>query len=101
MTMIPILFLALIVLLVGDVTTTTYALGIGAQEANPIMAAIVHDPAIHLQIKIAAAGIILLLANQADRFRAGCGVYPLVAACLFYTLPLINNLLWIRAATGA
>ena len=96
-----VLYLILVILLVGDVVTTTVALTLGAQEANPMMAGIVESPITHLFLKLGFAGIVVAIATQTDRILAGAGTCPVLAACLFYALPVISNSLWIRAALGA
>jgi hypothetical protein len=95
------LYLILVILLVGDVATTTVALSLGAQEANPMMAGIVGSPITHLFLKLGFVAAVWFIATQTDRIRAGAGTCPVLAACLFYLMPVISNSLWIRAALGA
>ena len=67
------LFGLLLVLLAGDVATTTYALQeAGCREGNPVAAVFVGSPTLHLLIKLSFAGVVLLLArtDSNHRFRA-------------------------------
>lgn len=92
-----ILLLCLIALLVCDVATTTYAVGRGiGYEGNPVMTGVTACPLLHLLLKLGYAGVVVGLAGMAERFVEGAGVYCIAAACLFYLLPLVNNL-WVIA----
>ncbi len=89
-------FCLLVVFLVGDVVTTTYALReMECAEGNPVAALFVASPVMHLGVKIGFAGVVVLLARQTDRILPGAGIYCVVAAALFYALPCANNLYWI------
>lgn len=92
------LFCLLLVLLVGDVATTTYALQAGGIEGNPVAALFAGSPVLHLLIKLCFAGIVILLARQADRIKPDAGIYCVAAAAAFYALPVINNLSQILGA---
>ena len=86
------LFCILLAFLVGDVATTTYALQAGGLEGNPVAAVFVGSPVLHLLVKLCFAGIVILLARQADRIKPDAGTYCVAAAAAFYSLPVINNL---------
>lgn len=87
-----ILFGILLVLLIGDVATTTYALQIGRIEANPIATLFVWSPALHLLVKLCFAGVMLFLARKADQILPGAGTYCIAAAVVVYVFPVANNL---------
>ena len=92
------LFGLLLVLLVGDVVTTAYALQeAGCREGNPVAAVFVGSPTLHLLIKLSFAGVVLLLARQADRMVPGSGTWCVAAAVGFYTVVVANNLMQIGA----
>ncbi|QSZ66057.1 hypothetical protein RJ40_00340 [Methanofollis aquaemaris] len=92
-----ILLFCLIGLLVCDVATTTYAVGMGiGYEGNPVMTGVTGCPPLHLLLKLAYAGVVVGLGGVADRYVPGAGVYCIGAACAFYVLPLVNNF-WVIA----
>lgn len=92
------LFGLLLVLLAGDVATTTYALQeAGCREGNPVAAVFVGSPLLHLIIKLSFAGVVLLLARQADRMIPRSGTYCVAAAVGLYMVVVANNLLQIAA----
>ncbi len=92
------LFGLLLVLLAGDVATTTYALQeAGCREGNPVAAVFVSSPTLHLLVKLSFAGVVLLLARQADRMIPGSGTYCVAAAVGLYMVVVANNLLQIAA----
>ena len=87
-----VLLALLVVPLVLDVITTEVALThFGAQEANPVMVLIVASPLLHLALKLSFAGIVAYIALQCDRMIPDAGKYPLIAAVLFYILPVLCN----------
>jgi len=63
------LAIALVVLNVLDVLMTKWILANGGEEANPIMASIIHDPAAPLLIKVSMALLIggLLMISPIER----------------------------------
>ena len=92
------LFGLLLVLLVGDVVTTAYALQeAGCREGNPVAAVFVGSPTLHLLIKLSFAVVVLLLARQADRMIPRSGTYCVSAAVVLYLIVVANNLLQIAA----
>jgi hypothetical protein len=92
------LFGLLLVLLTGDVVTTTHALQeAGCREGNPVAAVFVGSPILHLLIKLSFAGVVLLLARQADRMVPRSGTCCVVAAVWLYMIVVTNNLLQIVA----
>jgi len=92
------LFGLLLVLLAGDVATTTYALQeAGCREGNPVAAVFVGLPTLHLLIKLSFAVVVLLLARQADRMIPGSGTWCVAAAVGFYMVVVANNLMQIGA----
>ncbi|MCC7566046.1 MAG: hypothetical protein KO206_07205 [Methanomicrobiaceae archaeon] len=96
-----VLYGILVLLLAGDVASTSMALRLGAEEGNPLVAGISESSILHLTLKLGFAGVVFALARQSDRFIEGSGTYCIAAACMVYCLPLINNVLWIHAALGA
>lgn len=90
-----ILFCTLLVFLIADVVTTTYALQAGGVEGNPVAALFAGSPLLHLLVKLLFAGVVLLLARQTDRIRPDAGTYCVAAAAAFYSLPVINNMMQI------
>ena len=88
----------LLVLLVGDVVTTAYALQeAGCREVNPVAAVFVWSPLLHLIIKLSFAGVVLLLARQADRMVPRSGICCVAGAVGLYMVVVTNNLLQIVA----
>lgn len=80
----PLLFGAVLAVMVGDVITTGVGLAMGLDEANPVAAAVIAEAGLGglVLLKTAAAMVLLLLpgiTSDARRtFRAGSAVYLLV-----------------------
>ena len=83
-----------------DVLPTTLLLwggaGAGAaSEANPFMAYIVHQPFLHLALKLLFALFTLIIANIMEHNRPGLGTRIIQIACLPYMLAFTVNLFWL------
>ena len=83
-----------------DVLSTTLLLwgGAGAgsaSEANPFMAYIVHQPFLHLGLKLLFALFTIIVANIMEHNRPGLGTRIIQIACLPYMLAFTVNLFWL------
>ncbi|WP_238398113.1 DUF5658 family protein [Halorussus salinus] len=80
----PLLFGAVLAVMVGDVITTGVGLAMGLDEANPVAAAVIAEAGLGglVLLKTAAAMVLLLLpgitSDARQTFRAGSAVYLLV-----------------------
>ncbi|HVP97023.1 DUF5658 family protein [Methanoregula sp.] len=87
-------------LVIFDVLSTTLLLWKGAgagaaTEANPFMAYIVHQPFLHLGIKLLFALFTILVANIMERNYRGLGLRIVQVACIPYMLAFTMNLFWL------
>jgi hypothetical protein len=87
-------------LVIFDVLSTTLLLWKGAgagaaTEANPFMAYIVHQPLLHLGIKLMFALFTILVANVMERNYQGLGIRIVQVACIPYMLAFTVNLFWL------
>ena len=80
----PVLFGAVLAVMVGDVITTGVGLAMGLEEANPVAAAIIREAGLGglVVLKAAAATVLLVLpgvtGSARQTFRAGSAMYLLV-----------------------
>jgi len=87
-------------LVIFDVLSTTLLLWKGAgagaaTEANPFMDSIVHQPLLHLGVKLMFALFTIIIANIMERNYRGMGLRVLQVACLPYMLAFTVNLFWL------
>jgi hypothetical protein len=87
-------------LVIFDVISTTLLLWKGAgagaaTEANPFMAYIVHQPFLHLGVKLMFALFTILVANVMERNYPGLGTRVIQVACIPYMLAFTVNLFWL------
>jgi len=87
-------------LVVFDVISTTLLLWKGAgagaaTEANPFMNYIVHQPLLHLGLKLLFALFTLIVANIMERNYKGLGTRIIQIACAPYMLAFTVNLFWL------
>jgi hypothetical protein len=87
-------------LVIFDVLSTTLLLWKGAgagaaTEANPFMAYIVHDPLLHLGVKLMFALFTILVANVMERNYPGLGTRVIQVACIPFMLAFTVNLFWL------
>ncbi len=87
-------------LVIFDVLSTTLLLWKGAgagaaTEANPFMAYIVHQPFLHLGVKLMFALFTILVANVMERNYPGLGTRIVQVACIPYMLAFTVNLFWL------
>jgi hypothetical protein len=92
--------LFLMFLFTVDVLSTTLLLwgGAGAgtaSEANPIMIFVVHQPFLHLSIKLTFALFTLIIANIMEHNYRVLGTLIVRVACLPYMLAFTINLIWL------
>ncbi len=84
----PLLFGAVLAVMVGDVITTGVGLAMGLDEANPVAAAVIAEAGLGglVLLKTAAAMVLLLLpgitSDARQTFRAGSAVYLLVGLAI-------------------
>ncbi|WP_232820453.1 DUF5658 family protein [Halorussus litoreus] len=80
----PLLFGAVIAVMVGDVITTGVGLAMGLEEANPVAAAVMREAGLGglVVLKAMAAVVLLVLpgvtGNARQTFRAGSAAYLLI-----------------------
>jgi len=79
-------------LLLLDVLFTTLILSLGGYEMNPAMAEVVKNPFLHLAIKGAFAGFVIVIAGRAEELREHSGALVLTVACAFFLVVFIHNL---------
>ena len=97
----PVLFAAVLFVMVGDVVTTAVGLQLGLQEGNPLVSQVIAWFGLPgmLATKALAAGALLVLPGLTPEsrwtFRVGSAVYLLVG-----TLVLASNLLSIWSVVG-
>ena len=87
-------------LVIFDVLSTTLLLWKGAgagaaTEANPFMAYIVHQPFLHLGLKLMFALFTILVANVMERNYPGLGTRIVQVASIPYMLAFTVNLFWL------
>jgi len=87
-------------LVIFDVLSTTLLLWKGAgagaaTEANPFMAYIVHQPFLHLGLKLMFALFTILVANVMERNYPGLGTRIVQVASVPYMLAFTVNLFWL------
>ncbi len=87
-------------LVVFDVISTTLLLWKGAgagaaTEANPFMNYIVHQPLLHLGLKLLFALFTIIVANIMERNYKGLGTRIVQVACAPYMLAFTVNLFWL------
>ena len=87
-------------LVIFDVLSTTLLLWKGAgagaaMEVNPFMAYIVHQPLLHLGVKLTFALFAILVANIMERNYRGLGLRIVQVACIPYMLAFTVNLFWL------
>lgn len=92
--------LFLMFLVTFDVLSTTLLLwgGAGAgtaSEANPFMTSVVHQPLLHLSVKLMFALFTLVVANIMEHNYRGLGTLIVQVACLPYMLAFTVNLFWL------
>lgn len=97
----PMLFAAVVLVMLGDVITTAIGLQLGLQEGNPLVSQVIAWFGLPgmLATKVVAAGMLLMLPALTTEsrwtFRVGSAVYLLVGM-----LVLTSNLLSIWTALG-
>lgn len=97
----PVLFAAVLFVMLGDVVTTAIGLQLGLQEGNPLVSQVIAWFGLPgmLATKALAAGALLVLPALTPEsrwtFRVGSVVYLLVG-----TLVLVSNLLSIWSVVG-
>jgi hypothetical protein len=79
-------------LLLLDVLLTTLIPGLGGFEMNPVMAWVVQNPWIHLGVKCAFAGFIIVMVGRAEELEEYSGALVLVAVCAFFLVVFVHNL---------
>lgn len=79
-----------------DVATTTFAIHLGAHEANPIVAPIAHSLVALLAVKVAFVCAFLLVVRRAPLQR---GYTAAVFATGLYTAVVVSNILTIQRLT--
>ena len=87
-------------LVIFDVLSTTLLLWKGAgagaaREVNPFMAYIVHQPLLHLGVKLTFALFAILVANIMERNYRGLGLRIVQVASIPYMLAFTVNLFWL------
>jgi hypothetical protein len=87
-------------LVIFDVISTTLLLWKGAgagaaTEANPFMNYIVHQPLLHLGLKLMFALFTIIVANIMERNYKGLGTRIIQVACAPYMLAFTVNLFWL------
>jgi hypothetical protein len=87
-------------LVIFDVISTTLLLWKGAgagtaTEANPFMTYIVHQPLLHLGLKLLFALFTIIVANIMERNYRGLGTRIVQVACAPYMLAFTVNLFWL------
>ncbi len=87
-------------LVIFDVLSTTLLLWKGAgagaaTEANPFMDYIVHQPFLHLGVKLMFALFTIIVANVMERNYPGLGTRVVQVACIPYMLAFTVNLFWL------
>ncbi len=87
-------------LVIFDVISTTLLLWKGAgagaaTEANPFMNYIVHQPLLHLGLKLMFALFTIIVANIMERNFKGLGTRIIQVACAPYMLAFTVNLFWL------
>lgn len=92
------IFLTFLVLF--DVISTTLLLWKGAgagaaTEANPFMNYIVHQPLLHLGLKLMFALFTIIVANIMERNYKGLGTRIIQVACAPYMIAFTVNLFWL------
>ena len=84
-----------------DVLSTTLLLwggraGAGsATESNPVMAMIVHEPFLHLGLKLMFALFTIIVANIMENNLKGFGTRIIQVACLPYMFTFVVNFFWL------
>ena len=86
-------------LVVFDVLSTTLLLWKGAgagtaSESNPFMVYIVHNPLLHLGIKLMFALFTIIVAGIMEHNYKGIGTRIVQVACIPYMLAFTVNLFW-------
>ena len=87
-------------LVIFDVLSTTLLLWKGAgagtaSESNPFMAYIVHNPLLHLGVKLTFALFTIIVANIMEHNYKGIGTRVIQFACIPYMLAFTINLFWL------
>lgn len=87
-------------LVIFDVISTTLLLWKGAgagaaTEANPFMNYIVHQPLLHLGLKLMFALFTIIVANIMERNYKGLGTRIIQVACAPYMIAFTVNLFWL------
>ncbi|UPV99247.1 DUF5658 family protein [Halorussus gelatinilyticus] len=84
----PVIFGAVLAVMVGDVITTGVGMAMGLEEANPVAAAVIAEAGLGglVLLKTMAAMVLLLLpgitSDARQTFRAGSAVYLLVGVAV-------------------
>lgn len=81
-----------------DVVTTTFILGLGGVEMNPMMVAFASNPYLHFGLKLGAAGIFLGVSIWCDLKVRGTGAVALMVAGVAFLPAVLNNLMVLGVA---
>lgn len=80
-----------------DVVTTTFILGAGGVELNPVMVAFVANPYLHFGLKLATIGFFLMMSAWCDLKVKGTGALALFVAGAAFLPAVVNNLMVLGA----
>jgi len=81
-----------------DLATTRYVLALGGQEANPVMAPIIHHPYLPMLVKLAGCGLVAWTVYRCPP-RSPLVNRALLTVTSAYTLVVAWNLVNIGVAT--